>query len=355
MNAKILLAPFTPIYSAIIGARFVLYRKGIFQSHDLGVPVVSVGNLTVGGTGKTPLVAWIARELAEKGHRVCVLTRGYKRSNPNERVLVSDGDEILADAKQSGDEAFELAQKLKGFAAVIADKNRVEAGNWARKELGITAFVLDDAFQHFKLKRDLDIVTVDATNPFGNGKPLPAGTLRESPKSLRRADAVVITRSDLASDIANLKSDIAKFNSNCPVLISNTKTTELKPLTEFGEFRRSIAQSSDKAQSTKHKAQIFAFCALGNPKGFFEHLKRDGFEIKGAKAFPDHHKYTQTDISEIERAARRSGADILLTTAKDAVKLKDLNLELSCFVVEIEIEFEDAAPLKKMLATMKKR
>ncbi len=186
------------IYGTIIEARNSLYEKGVFKSFSLGVPVISIGNITVGGTGKTPLVAFVAEILAEKGEKVCIISRGYGRKNPKKRVLVSDGENILADARQSGDEPFELAQRLLGKAIVVADANRVSAGNWAREKFGITAFVLDDAFQHRKVKRDLDIVTIDATNPFGNKKMLPSGILREPLKNLKRADAIVITRANLA-------------------------------------------------------------------------------------------------------------------------------------------------------------
>lgn len=326
-------------------ARRKLYDQNILKSQDLGVPVVSVGNLTVGGTGKTPLVAYVAKVLAENGHRVCVLTRGYKRENPNERILVSDGAQVLADAKQAGDEPFELANKLLGLASVIADKRRAEAGKWACENWGITAFVLDDGFQHWQVKRDVDIVTVDATNPFGSRKLLPAGILREPLTALKRADCIVITRANLAENITKLKSQISEINANCPLLLSNTKIVRL---TELDKFLANDSNSQVNIEQIKSKPAL-AFCGLGNPNGFFESLRQEGFRLKETVFFSDHHTYGEVDIELIEDDARKSSATILLTTAKDAVKLKDLDVYPPCFVVEIAVAFDDDAPLRALL------
>lgn len=344
---KFLLSPLSSIFRAASDARRKLYEKGIFKSHDLGVPVVSVGNLTVGGTGKTPLVALVAKELAQNGHRVCVLTRGYKRADPNQRVLVSDGKRILADAEKSGDEPFELANKLLRIAAVVADKKRVEAGVWARQNLGATAFVLDDGFQHLRLKRKLDIVTIDATNPFGNEKLLPAGILREPPESLKRAGLIVVTRADLNENIEDLKNKIRKYNPDSPLLLAKTKINGLKPLTEFLKFPTQNTNLQNVAPRNDQSA--LAFCALGNPAAFFADLNKENFNLKATKAFADHYAYTQADVEVIERKAKENGAKILLTTAKDAVKLNDLKFNTPCFVVEIELETDDQKTLSDLL------
>ncbi|CAN5222045.1 tetraacyldisaccharide 4'-kinase [soil metagenome] len=336
------------LYGTIVETRNSLYEKGVFKSYSLGVPVVSIGNITVGGTGKTPLVAFAAEVLAENGEKVCVISRGYGRENPKSRVLVSDGEKILADAKKSGDEPFELAQKLSGKAIIIADANRVSAGNWAREKFGITAFVLDDAFQHRKVKRDLDIVIIDATNPFGNEKMLPSGILREPLKNLKRADAIVITRANLSEDIPNLKLKIKKYNSVCPIFIAENKISGLISLENFP----AKAQSFEEKQRTKDKEQRTkpsAFCALGNPNNFFEQLRQENFNLIETTTFSDHHFYTQNDVNKIEKNARESGAEILLTTAKDAVKLKDLRFNLPCFVVESEMIFDDETGFRNSL------
>lgn len=344
---KFLLQPISQIFGKVAAARRAFYEKGFLKSYDLNAPVVSIGNLTVGGTGKTPLVSFVARVLAENGHRVCVLTRGYKRQNPNQRVVVSDGEQILADAQTSGDEPFELANKLLGVASVIADKNRAEAGLWAKKNLGATAFVLDDGFQHLRLKRNLDVVTVDATNPFGNGKLLPAGILREPLESLKRADVVVLTRANLSERISNLKSEIKKNNSNCLILLAKNEIRELKPLADFLKFSKSPNIHS--ALRIPHSALASAFCALGNPAAFFMDLEKAGFKVVSTESFPDHYAYKQTDIEKLEQKARENGAKMLITTAKDAVKLEEMKFNLSCFVAGAETIFDDATPLLKLL------
>ncbi len=328
---------FSWLYGVITRARNSLYEKNVLKSYSLGVLTVSVGNITVGGTGKTPLVALIAEVLAKKGEKVCVLTRGYGRENPKKRVLVSDGEKILTDAGQAGDEPFELAQKLTGKAVVIADANRVSAGNWAREKFGITAFILDDAFQHRKVRRDLDVVCIDATKPFGNEKTLPSGILREPLENLKRADAIVITRANLTKDISNLKSQISKYNQNCPIFVAENKISALVKLEDFPAKALNSPSLTDYRQLTTENS--LAFCALGNPNNFFEQLRQEKFELVSTQKFPDHHSYTQKDIEKLVAQADQSSAKALLTTAKDAVKLKDLKFEVPCFVVESAIVF----------------
>ena len=189
------------IYGLGADLRNSLYDRGILKTHSLGARTISIGNITTGGTGKTPLVAHVASILSVNGEKVCILTRGYGRDNPGDRVLVSDGTNILVDARTGGDEPVELGRKLLGKAIVVADADRVSAARWAKEEFGITAFVLDDGFQHRRVKRDLDIVCIDATNPFGRGMMLPAGALREPLENLSRADAIVLTRANQVESV----------------------------------------------------------------------------------------------------------------------------------------------------------
>ena len=345
---------FSRLYETIINARNSLYEKGVFKSLSLGVLTISIGNITVGGTGKTPLVAYVAEALAENGEKVCVLTRGYGRENPGNRVLISDGEKILADVRKAGDEPLELARKLIGKAIIVADANRVAAGVWARDNFGITAFVLDDAFQHRRVIRDLDIVCIDATNPFGNEKTLPAGNLREPLENLKRAGAFVITRANLSNDISNLKSQISKYNSDCPVFVSQNKISKLIDLNDFHETN---AQSSSVARNNRQwvSDDYLAFCALGNPNNFFEQLRREHFEVVSTQTFPDHHFYKQSDIEKLIRKAKQSGAKNLLTTAKDGVKLKNLKFDLPCFVAESELIFADEDKFRQWLFKAKKQ
>ncbi len=332
------------LYGAITNVRNALYEKGFFKSFSLGAPTISIGNITVGGTGKTPLVAFVAEILAEKGEKVCILTRGYKRENPDKRIVVSDGEKILADVKQSGDEPFELAKKLLGKAIVIADKNRAEAGIWAREKFGITAFVLDDGFQHLRVRRDLNIVCIDATDPFGNGKVLPGGILREPLQNLKRADAIVITRANLAKNLENLKLQIPNLNRNCPIFVSNNRISDL---IELKEFHAKAQRTKNKEQRTKDRS--LAFCGLGNPGNFFEQLQQDNFNLVSTEVFPDHHSYNQKDITKLELMAKQKNAEILLTTAKDGVKLGNLEFSKPCYVVENTPVFEDEQGFRKMI------
>ena len=340
--------PLNRLYETIINTRNSLYEKGVFKPHSLDVLTISIGNITVGGTGKTPLVAYVAEVLAENGERVCILTRGYGRENPRKRVLVSDGETILTDFKNAGDEPFELAQKLLGKAVVVADASRATAGVWARAKFGVTAFVLDDAFQHRLVERDLDIVCIDATNPFGNGKTLPTGILREPLENLKRADTVVITRANLVEDISNLKSQISKYNPHCPIFVSENRISKLIDLEKFHAGKaQNLPSATENGRRTTDK--FLAFCALGNPNNFFEQLRREKFNIITTQTFPDHHFYTQNDIEKLVEKAKENGAEILLTTAKDAVKLKNLEIDLPCFVAESELIFSGEGNFRKWI------
>lgn len=328
--------PFGKIYGAIADTRNRLYEKGVFASHTLGAKTISIGNITVGGTGKTPLVAFTAETLFTAGEKVCILTRGYGRINPKKRVLVTDGENILSDARNAGDEPFELANKLLGKAVIIADADRVSAGLWARDKFGITAFVLDDAFQHRKVKRDLDIVCIDATNPFSNGKVLPSGILREPLKNLKRAGAIVITRANLISEIEDLKSRVSKYNKNCPIFVSHNEFSNITGIKDFYAKQN----SNSEIQNLKSKLAV-AFCALGNPNNFFEQLKRENFNLTAPEIFPDHYFYTAKDITRLEKRARAANAEILITTAKDAAKLIGLEINLPLFIVGNNIIFNN--------------
>jgi tetraacyldisaccharide 4'-kinase len=339
--------PLSLLYGKITNIRNSLYERGVFKSFSLGAPTISVGNITVGGTGKTPFVAFIAEILAARGEKVCILTRGYGRKNPKRRVLASDGETILTDAENAGDEPFELAKKLIGKASVVADANRVSAANWARERFGVSVFLLDDGFQHVRAKRDLDIVLLDATNPFGNLKTLPFGILREPIENLSRADLIVLTRANLveAKQISDYKFQISKFNSDCPIFTAENKISKLTEREKFNanEFEPETLNLKPETQKAT------AFCALGNPDNFFEQLKRENLDIASTRKFPDHHRYKQSDIEKIENQAKQSGAEILLTTAKDAVKLNDLKFEMPCFVVESKLIFDDEKKLRELI------
>ena len=331
------LAPLGIIYGAVTRARLALYRAGALSVHKLAVPVISVGNITTGGTGKTPLVEWLARAAAREGRRVCVLTRGYRRADARRRVVVSDGQSVLADARAGGDEPCLLAENLRGLAAVIADADRVAAAQWAFAELKSDLFILDDGFQHLRLARDLNIVTLDATAPWGGGHLLPRGRLREPLAGLKRADCIIITRAELANELGALRATAAQLSDGRPIFNARTSTQRIHLLT--------TDERADTSAPDALVQPLLAFCAVGNPQAFFTHARNAGYELSQTRSFPDHHNYTQTDVDALARAAAQHNARALITTAKDAIKLRSLHFSLPCFVLEIALVLDDEASL----------
>jgi tetraacyldisaccharide 4'-kinase len=335
--AQIALAPFGALYSAAIKARSAGYQTRFLKIHKVSVPVISVGNITVGGTGKTPLVRWLAEHLADQGRRVCILTRGYRRENAKKQVTVSDGERILSDVANSGDEAMMLAQSLIGKSAVVCNADRVSAAQWVIENLQSDVLLLDDGFQHRRLARDLDIVTIDATNPFGNGRLLPAGILREPIKNLSRADCIVLTRTSVTGH-GELIERIRQV-TRAPIFQSRTNVANIRRLdaAHGGTLIAGLNQP------------LAAFCGLGNPSAFFDQLRGAHLDIRDENVFRDHYKYLQADIDRLAAQAKTKGAQALITTAKDSVKLQSLNFQLPCYVAEIEVEIPDAAKLLELV------
>jgi tetraacyldisaccharide 4'-kinase len=330
------------IYGKIADTRNRLYDRGFFETFDLGARTVSIGNITAGGTGKTPLVAYVAEILATRGETVCILTRGYGRKSSKKRVLVSNGSEVLANVQHAGDEPLELAGKLIGKAVVLADANRVAAAKWAQDEFGITTFILDDGFQHRKVKRDVDVVCIDATDPFGAGRMLPAGRLREPLHNIKRANVIVITRANLVDNIENLKSEIFTLNASATIFVARNQIVRFSGLEEF-------LATTQGPQNVEILDWAFAFCGIGNPENFFDQLRQENVDVAATYVFRDHHFYSQSDVATIEKLAGESNAQILLTTAKDAVKLSNLRFKIPCFVVEVEMLIDDAEAFAAMV------
>jgi tetraacyldisaccharide 4'-kinase len=345
MKPPVLLIPLNAIYSAVTRTRLTAYRRGWFSVSRLAVPVISVGNLTAGGTGKTPLVEWVCRAIAAEaredtgdGKRICVLTRGYGRDNPKMQVVVSNGTQVLAGEREAGDEPFLLARKLLGTAAVIANGNRVAAGEWAIEKLKTEVFVLDDGFQYLRLARDLDVVIIDATNPWGGGSLLPYGRLREPRAGLSRADCVVITRTDQVEDLASIRATVTPLVGAAPVFTSHMVTSGVTKLN---------GQSVDKENVFSQR--LGAFCGVGNPESFFNHLRREGCEPSFTRVFADHHNYKQSELDALVKEAAARGAEGLITTAKDVTKLLTFNLGLPCYVLDIQIKIEEEDRLVKLI------
>lgn len=339
MIPALALLPLSAIYSALTRVRLSAYQRGWLSVSGLPVPVISVGNLTTGGTGKTPLVEWVCRTLAQddgayQGRKVCVLTRGYRRKNPHRQVLVSDGTALLASEREAGDEPLLLAKNLLGIAAVVANRDRSAAGKWARETLNTEVFVLDDGFQHLRLARDLDIVTIDATNPWGGGGLLPQGSLREPRAGLSRAGCVVLTRMEQSREADSVRALVRQLAGPIPIFSSRMVTIGIRTLE--GE---SVGAETLAAQP------LAAFCGVGNPASFFKHLQRAGSALVFSRAFADHHNYTQPDLTALVNQAKKAGARALVTTAKDAIKLGGSSLELPCYVLDIRIAIDDEARL----------
>lgn len=338
--SNLVLPPLTVAYAAVTRLRLAAYEKGLLRITKLNAPVISVGNITTGGTGKTPLVEWVSRMLAREGRRVSILTRGYGRANAGQQVLVSDGLNVLADVQRSGDEPQLLAENLKGIASVICDSDRAAAGRWAIEHLGTDACVLDDGFQHLQLARDLNILTIDASNPWGGGHLLPYGRMREPRGGISRADCMVITRTEQADDIAALKTEIRQFTGDRPVFTSRMHTSGVREL-----------RAKDPGSIDLLPQPAAAFCAVGNPASFFNHLQAEKIDLAHTRAFPDHHVYEQADIDILIDEARSLGAVSLITTAKDAVKLRQFEFSLPCYVLEIEISIDQHDMLAEMIRT----
>jgi tetraacyldisaccharide 4'-kinase len=345
--ASLILLPASTIYRAVTRARLAAYRRGLFTVAKLAAPVISVGNITTGGTGKTPLVDWVCRTVAavsseesRRGKNVCVLTRGYGRSNPQTQVVVSNGTELLATEMEGGDEPFLLATNLQGIAAVISNPNRKAAAEWAIENLRSEVFVLDDGFQHLRLFRDLDIVAIDASNPLGTGggSLLPLGSLREPLKGLSRADVVIITRTDQVRDLDSIKDLVRRNAGMVPVFSSRMVTSGFRKVDGHPvEMTALVSQPTG------------AFCGVGNPGSFFKHLRDEGFQLEFTRTFPDHHRYRQTELDVLVREAKAVGVKSLLTTAKDATKLRAFKLEIPCCVLEIQILIDDEDRLADLI------
>ncbi|HXF43720.1 MAG TPA: tetraacyldisaccharide 4'-kinase [Pyrinomonadaceae bacterium] len=348
---KIFLALIATLYGQIIRTRIFFYEKGLFKIRKLPARVISIGNITVGGTQKTPLVKAIAEEAISRNLKVCILTRGYGRLNPEEQVVVSDGINIISDIKKSGDEPFELALSLGGKAVIICNKNRYEAGLFAYRNYQPDLYLLDDGFQHLQLARDCNIVCIDASDPLTNASLLPAGRLREELSSLKRATVIALTRTETVINPTADFQTIKRFAPDALIFPIRSKISRLIKLPELFDKANldnynlndsgagSMAPTtSPKEESETPEKKIFAFCGIGNPQGFFSNLTDAGFEIAGKMIFGDHHWYTEQDLFEI---LENAGNLPVVTTIKDAVRLKDFVEARNFFAAMLEIEIAE--------------
>lgn len=331
---RLLLSPVALCYRNIQIMRAALYRRGILRSYRLSCPVISVGNLTVGGTGKTPATAWIARRLLQQGLRVAVLSRGYGGSLEGNCALVSDGQTILLTPDQCGDEPYLLASTIPGLMVVIGS-DRYRAGLLAQEALKPDAFLLDDGFQHLRLQRDLNILLLDGQRPFGNGWTLPSGLLREPRSALARADLVLFTRCHAGQIVP----DPGK-----PYCCSEHRLTSFNRSDNGDELSPAALQGS----------RVLAFAGIADPAAFFEGLEELGIPLVASCALPDHEPYQEKGLEQIDRLYAESKADWLITTEKDGVKLRSQTRPWSkrLLVAPLNLRLPDNGKL--LLATLDK-
>ncbi len=296
------------LYGAGVALRNAAYDRGMLPAHPAGIPVVSVGNITVGGTGKTPVVELLIRLLSGRGLRVAVVTRGYKRRSRG-YLLVSDGKGNIAEAETGGDEPVQIARKFPA-AVVIADESRVRGCRRAREEFAAQIVLLDDGFQHRACARDVDIVVVDAHRPLREQRLLPAGRLREPLKNLSRADAVILSRCESQQIRDRMARDIGAFAA-APVIPASYVPERII------RFRDGAAADPEELRGKK----ALLFSGIGAPASFLRSAEMLGTAPAGRIDFPDHHFYSPADIAEIAAHFRACSAALLLTTEKDAVRL----------------------------------
>ncbi|MDX2502343.1 MAG: tetraacyldisaccharide 4'-kinase [Deltaproteobacteria bacterium] len=341
-----LLAPFLRGVSAVYGAaqkiRAIGYRHNLLQSKSLPCRVIAIGNISAGGTGKTPMTIYLARELQQSGKRVAVISRGYKGAAEKGGGIVSDGQNVLMDAGWAGDEPFMMASRLKGIPVVVG-KNRHEAGMLAIREFEPDVIVLDDAYQHLKLKRDINLVLLDHDRPFGNSHLLPRGILREPLDALARADACILTRSPQGADLelfsnrSKLKSvlpQIPVFSSYHAPYFYLIKSGDRTPLNDISEFL--TPPELDRVKQNK----VYGFSGIARNDAFQHTVGKTGFNAVGYREFDDHHRYSATDLEDIVQTAKRAGANCLISTEKDHARIAhQMPLSMDMIVVGVRIAF----------------
>lgn len=347
---RTLLTALSWLFNGIVQMRLWLYGHRIIQDHYLGCLVVVVGNLTVGGTGKTPVVEKFARSLAERGRKVAILSRGYKSKKepaykrwwrtiitgmePPPPRVVSDGQEVLLDSDVAGDEPYMLARNLPGVI-VLVDPNRVKSGSYAIKKFGCDTLVLDDGFQYLSLKGRLNLLLIDSTNPFGNGRMLPRGILREPIKHLKRASYVFLTKSD------------GRRDPELDALIERHKPgVDIIECAHRPKYLQAVNNPADRRDLTMLKgARVGAFSGIAVPESFEGFLRDYGANLLYTRRFLDHHRFSGEELDHIIARAMETGLDFLVTTEKDAVRLEgDREFPLPLYYLRLEIEILSGVP-----------
>lgn len=329
-----ILTPLAAAFKLGIAVRHAAYRRGWLKARSLARPVVSVGNLTVGGTGKTPFVAYLAGRLLNRGIKPSILTRGYGRRIRLEPIAIAPGSGPAArDPRDVGDEPALLARQLPDVPIVIS-ADRYLGGCLAEERFDVDVHLLDDGFQHIGLARAVDIVLLDATQELHDDALLPAGPLREPLSALERAHLVVLTRVELADPRA-LEVRVRQINPRAEVFQGRTRLCDLKDLMT-GKLHPVDAFQRD---------PLYAFCGIGNPRAFFANLKGWGFSLVGETTFRDHHTYTASNLGRLAARARSRGARTLITTEKDSANFPlewKSELTVVTCVIQTEVAETDA-------------
>lgn len=325
----------------------IAYKKGVAMTYHsyqqnpqkqvkLPAKVISLGNITVGGTGKTPMACLLARYLQQKGFRTALLNRGYRSEKEDKAAIMSDGEHILLTAAVGGDEACLMARSLPGIPVLVGRK-RSSSGQMAVDMFHSQVLLLDDGFQHWQLHRDLDIVLIDGTNPFGNGYMLPRGILREPLDQLRRAGLIIITKADLAAEQQreSIYAVLRRYHLHVPVAEAVHRPKWCISFSDWNSFRKRT--DCDTLPNSQH---VIAVSALGNPASFEATIQAFGYTIVDTIRYDDHHQYSQDDLDAMTKKAQEQGA-VLVTTEKDAVKMDAAYItahSIPLYVLGIEIE-----------------
>ncbi len=330
------------LFEGIVRLRWYLYSNRIYRNRPLGCLVVVVGNITVGGTGKTPVVEKFARSLHDQGRKVAILSRGYKSekeplykkwwrrlthvSDPPPKI-VSDGEQVLLGPREAGDEPFMLARNLPGVH-VLVDKNRVKAGAYAIRRYGCDTLILDDGLQYLPLKGSMNLVLVDKTNPFGNRRLLPRGILREPVSHLKRASYVFFTKSD-GSASEELEALVHRHNPEVEIIECAHKPSHLQSL----DLEQKLPLD------TLKDARVGAFSGIAVPEGFESFLRQQGAFLRYNRRFLDHHWFSEDELREVARQAKEIGVDFLVTTEKDAVRISsEIDFGVPLYFLRLEID-----------------
>jgi tetraacyldisaccharide 4'-kinase len=323
------------LYGLGVGLRLWLYRRKVLPARRLPLKVISIGNLVVGGTGKTPHTAWLAAYLHQKGFRVAVLSRGYRGTKMKTGAVISDGRAVVGSIEEGGEEPFWLAQKLPGIPVVIG-RDRYRSGLLCHRRWQTQWAVLDDAFQHLGLGREINILLWPADQPYGSGELLPLGRLREPLSEIRRADLIVVTHGEKldSSGRQAMKADFKAGFPSVPVFFSEHRPATLWRYGDKAGFPLDWLQGK----------RLVAFCGLAAPQSLTASLKQIGADPLHLVEFPDHHFYRDKDKRSLEALGRSLKGEVLVTTEKDALKLGEWKVDdLQVMVLGIEIEIEDPA------------